>query len=605
MRKEHRLSPSRLAIVSLGLVLYVFVLYAQALGFGFTLFDDHRVLLDQGHLFGEGPVSQRISAILFEAFPREEPLLVRDLTWLLDSVVFGFGNPFGYHLSNLIFHAGATVALFVFLHGFTRQWITALATAVVFAGLAVAVEPVAWIMGRKDILAGLFLFLMLACELRLHRADDPRGRLGWYLAGFLCVVLACLSKASALVFPGVLLLLKWCLLRVEPRNGEAQRRPLQGLLRPVLEVLPHLLIAALVYRWYRGVISEYGVLTNATAFEFPELWNVLFFVDPLVWLRYVGMVLVPGELSAQYLWDGLAAADQWPLRILALAVTLAAVVLAVTLVRKRPRAAFLFLSFSVLLLPYANLLFFGWWNANRYVYAAAPFLLATILLFAWPARRGRSGQTVAAAVVVMAVWNVVAGQRFLPAWRDGESLWRHEIGLSQATLRTHNNLISAYVSMALRAPPDERTAIAERGKAAAQRTLHRYAGENDEPVDPSTYGLVLTYYGLGLLQSLAGDDPQAQLRSFLQAHAIAPEHVGVNDALGGVYLQIALEAAPGEDRVRAARRALAHYGQALSGNAETARSRRSALRQRFRNAFPSLAERELTEHLGPMAVEGN
>ncbi|MDX1571993.1 MAG: hypothetical protein R3200_16035, partial [Xanthomonadales bacterium] len=433
-----------------------------------------------------------------------------------------------------------------------------------------------------------------------HQAEHRGQRVGWYLAGWACLVLACFSKVSALVFPGVLLLLKWTLWRVEPPAEALRESPFRRLLRPIIEVIPHLLVAVLFYRWYRGVITDYGVLTSATAFEGRELLQVLFLVDPLVWLRYVAMVLTPGELSAQYLWDGMAAAEQWPQRILAVAVILAVVALAIALVRKRPRAGFLFLSFSVLLLPYSNVIFLGWWNANRYVYGAAPFLVATILLFAWPYARSRAGQAVAAAVAVIAAWNLIAQQQFLPAWRDGESLWRHEVELSQATLRTHNNLISSYVSMALRAPPEERGPLVERGKAAARRALERYRDTDDAEMDPGPTGLVLTYYALGLLQSLAGDDTDQQLETFRQAYDINPAHAGVNDALGALYLQMALDEGTGEERTELARQALFHFGRALSQDvSDAARERRVALRQRLERSFPGLRQQELIDHLGP------
>lgn len=528
---DERLQGRHLLLVALGLFLYVFVLYRHAPGFDFSLFDDHLILLNQPQLFGPGPFTERLAAIFLNDFPREEPLLVRDLSWLLDGRLFGFGNPYGYHFFNVIYHGATAIALFGFVLLVSGRAAPAIGTAVVFASLAVHVEPVAWIMGRKDLLAGLFLYLLLIAELRFQRAGHSRAKVLWYLAGLLFLVAACLSKISAVVYPGVLLLLK-CALELEDSSGGKR---LRWLGRALVQVVPHFVLAALIYGWYRGVLADYGVLERASTFSLQQKLEILALVDPLVLLRYLDLILMPDSLSIQYTWAGIEADLGWAHRLIAIVVLVALIGVTGYLIFRRPRIAFFVLGFLVLMLPYLNLVHFGWWYANRYIYAATGFLIAPVLLWAWPRDRRPKSLVTAAVIGVVLVWNLLAQHRYLPVWRDAESLFAYEAGLPQAILATRNNQASMYVSLALRSPPEQRSGVIERGLAVTEQILRDHAGS-------SAPELVLSYYAQGSLRVLADAEPAQQLESFQRAHAIDPRHVGVNTALGEVYFELADQA---------------------------------------------------------------
>ena len=128
------------------------------------------------------------------------------MTWALDSRIFGFGNPFGYHLGNVLLHGVVVALLFVFLLGTTRRYGFALATAVACLLLAVHTEPVAWIMGRKDILSALFMLLALCAQTQRLTAKRATAQSGWYAITLASFVVGLLSKISVLTFPLVLFL---------------------------------------------------------------------------------------------------------------------------------------------------------------------------------------------------------------------------------------------------------------------------------------------------------------------------------------------------------------------------------------------------------------
>ena len=107
-------------LIVLSLIAVSLGLYARAPQFGFVSFDDHRVLLAHPSLYDETSFVSGARAV-FSEFPREEPLLLRDLSWAADARVFGFANPFGYHLGNVVLNALVVALLFVLLRRWTQS----------------------------------------------------------------------------------------------------------------------------------------------------------------------------------------------------------------------------------------------------------------------------------------------------------------------------------------------------------------------------------------------------------------------------------------------------------------------------------------------------
>ena len=125
------------------------ILFDQTFQFDFTFFDDSKLIGGHSQLYSFGSVWDRINQILFLDYPREEPLIVRDLSWLLDSIVFGFKRPFGYHFGNVIYHAITVILAFLLFLRLTNFG-NAVLTMVMVLVLAAHIEPVAWMMGRKE-----------------------------------------------------------------------------------------------------------------------------------------------------------------------------------------------------------------------------------------------------------------------------------------------------------------------------------------------------------------------------------------------------------------------------------------------------------------------
>ena len=138
-------------------------------------------------------------------------------TWITfgaDYLLWGM-NPRGYHLTNLLLHAAAAVAVYLVALRLLRATMAggeqalrlgALAAALFFAIHPLRVESVAWVTERRDVLSGLWFALTVLAYLKAADATGARRR--WWLAGSVAAYgLAATSKAIVMTLPAVLVLL--------------------------------------------------------------------------------------------------------------------------------------------------------------------------------------------------------------------------------------------------------------------------------------------------------------------------------------------------------------------------------------------------------------
>jgi len=135
------------------------------------------------------------------------------ITWLshmFDYDLYGL-NACGHHLTNLIFHIGNALLLFILFHRMTAAPWRSGFLAALFALHPLRVESVAWVAERKDVLSAFFW--MLTIWAYLYYVKKPKSNR--YLFVVLCFLLALMSKPMAVTLPFVLLLLDfWPLKRL-------------------------------------------------------------------------------------------------------------------------------------------------------------------------------------------------------------------------------------------------------------------------------------------------------------------------------------------------------------------------------------------------------
>jgi tetratricopeptide (TPR) repeat protein len=210
-------------------------------------------------------------------------------------------NPMGYHVVNVLLHALAAILLWRVLA--RLQLPGAWLAAGIFALHPVAVESVAWVTERKNVLSAVFYF---AAALAYWRWDEPlltagkkpdgtiRNPLRWYFFAFALFLAAILSKTVTCSLPAALLLAIWW-----------KRGRIAG--RDVWPLLPFFAAGAGM-----GWVTSWLERTQVGA-QGPE-WAFSFFERCLIAGRalwfYAGKLFWPANLTFSYpRWQ--INADEW------------------------------------------------------------------------------------------------------------------------------------------------------------------------------------------------------------------------------------------------------------------------------------------------------
>lgn len=140
------------------------------------------------------------------ATPQYYPL-VHSMFWL-EYHLWGL-HPLGYHLVNVLLHAGAALLLWRVLERLQAPgaWLA----AAIFAVHPIEVESVAWITERKNVLSAVCYFAAALAYLHFVELADRRDRrCGWFYGGALVLFVgALLSKTVTASLPAALLLVTW------------------------------------------------------------------------------------------------------------------------------------------------------------------------------------------------------------------------------------------------------------------------------------------------------------------------------------------------------------------------------------------------------------
>lgn len=394
--------------------------YLDILNHQFVNYDDGLIILPRSATF-DSLTFKNIKNIVMEDFPREEPLIIRDLSYLVNGSIFGAENPQGYLLGNFLLHVLTCYLVFsLSLLLFPKSYWQAILTAVLFAIHPVHVESVAWISARKDLLYSFFLLAGLLSYSQFIKTSRP-----WQLAATLALyLLALFSKSSAIAFVPVALLYR---LLLAPKKKWGR-----------LEVAYYLILVAtsfLFLQWYSKVLTDYGVFVRQND---PSL----FMEDPGLWLTlniqvvtfYLGKLIYPATLSNIYDFPSPNTLGLNPPFLLLSLVTTTALLFALLktwrLADKRP--LFLLLWFFVVLGPYLNWAGVKIFVADRYFYLAAfapmsaiAYALTTTIAMI---KHHKAVGNLAVLLVCLVVSALIArGIKAVQVWSNSSSLWSNAL----------------------------------------------------------------------------------------------------------------------------------------------------------------------------------
>ncbi|MBI2821324.1 MAG: tetratricopeptide repeat protein [Acidobacteria bacterium] len=490
------------------------------------MFDDLPLIQDSPQIRSADQVAK--------IFGRQGYRPVRTLTYALNYWLFG-PHPFYFHLTNVLLHAANGVLVFLLLQTLFSPG-AALAGAALFICHPAQTAAVAYVSGRKDVLAAGFLVAGLLCFASFRNTRKRHALLG--AVGLFA--LALFSKEVAVIFPA--LLFAWDFL---DGHWERQDWGRTGLARRAGEVLRghrwfygSLLAAALIFLYYAQFVMYAS--RKATFWGGSALNNYL--TSLKLFSHYLRLALVPYPLIADYegvfpVAGGIGDAGAW----VGAAVMGGYLWLLVWTSRRQPRIAFGLLWFLVTLLPVIQLLPFHEIAADHYLYLPLVGIIIALLgLARWQRERvsARVLAWTAALVVVLFSVATVARNR---DWRDTISLWEATVRRVPGSARVQNNLGTAFHAA---------------GNVARALPHLKRATE----LDPSTAAY---WSNLGAAYHDRGDYESA-IRTLLRAAAIRPEDPFTQSNLGNAYKKLAMSRGDRNPDSPLWRDALAHLRRAVA-----------------------------------------
>lgn len=487
----------------LAVALTAVLAYAATLTYDFV-WDDIILIHNRLHMYTVANLPRLFLSDFFSDGATGESSFFRPfiaLSFFLDLKLWGL-TPAGFHLTNVLAHALVSLGVLRLAARVTGSAVGALSAGLLFAIHPVHSESVAFISGRTDVFATLFVLVAVLAHVN---ARQTAAR-GWRALSILAYVLALLSKEVAVVLP-VLLLLYDVAIRGEPTRRAEWRR------------------AALRYAPYALVLIAYVGLRRAAlaAGREPTLpWadsvtRVLTTVKMAAWYAWPGLLPYPTILDYDVPLDHVPPRAVWWVVFVALAVLM---ILTIGLLRRAPAAGFGAAWFWIALgpmvggslLPVQRPLM-----ADRFLYLPAvglALLVGAIIARHAPSDLSQIRLRPGAAVCVVVV---TATYAVLTLWRNED--WHDPLRLARRVVETSPEAPLPRLNLAL-------TQISQGEIRAARANLEIAARRAPD------HPLVLV--ALGFTETFLGDR-EPGLRHPQRAYELAPDTPGVLNLLAEVY----------------------------------------------------------------------
>ncbi len=497
---------SRIVVCLVAILVISSAVYIHTTGYGFLHWDDMTHIVRDEYAHGLSPHNM---TGVFQPLETTDYQPVRYIYHQILYSVFGLERPGVYHLGNIILKAILAALGFLVLRQILLTFwqkddlLLPFFGALFFSLHPLTVEPTAWCIGVKELLAGLF-YLGALYFFVLFLQDNRRRML--VLTG-VCLLLSLLSKASAVSFPFVAGVLMYY------HRSKLDRKMVAWTLGPML------ILAVAVAGLNLAAYAESRVIGDiSTQDRIANVGTIMQSSVPV----YVRNLILPIFTSPVY--------DQYrswritdPRFLVSCLFCLALVGVLVRLLWQRRKVG-IFVGFFVL----SSLPAFAFQThiltADRYIFLptfSAMALLALLLFEFGKTVRGRWIATIVA--VLLCVFYAKTTVSYSQCFRSDKALFERAMKIA-----SHNPTAFSNYASTLRSEGNSREAVRPFQRAAE--------------LDPDHFN---SRSALGKIFAEFGDFPAAA-RYFQEAYEIRPESAEINWRLGRMRNELGeLEAALG------------------------------------------------------------
>lgn len=344
-------------------------------------------------------------------------------------------EPWGYHLTNNLFHTFNTILVFMLVSQLLKQYgisedrrhkatiIVGSATSLLFGIHPLHVESVAWISERKDVLSAFFYLSSVLAYLKYVSAINSKKRI-FYTVSLISFILAIMSKPMAVSLPIVLLILDFY-----PLGRLTARKGFRSIMSILIEKIPFFLfsfLSSLATMWVHYSKSGLWRLD-----QIPFTDRV--FVAIRAYIFYMVKMVLPVNLSPLYPLP--AKVDFFRIDHFGSVLFLTLIVfLSIWFLNKNKLFFAILLYYVVALFPVIGIVQVGVQEAaDRYTYlpSIGPFLLVGLGVWYCFERYSKKHTQIAMITALIFIFALLINRsvKQISIWHDSITLWSYEISL--------------------------------------------------------------------------------------------------------------------------------------------------------------------------------
>jgi len=203
---------------------------------------------------------------------------IQSLTLMLDYSIWHL-NPFGYHLTNTLLHIFNSLLVYLLAFILFKDRRASILASLIFLTHPVQVEAVAYISGRADLLAMMFVILSFISYIKYRRKES--GFRPYLILSLLFYTIALLSKEAAFILPVILLFY------------EDKKAGMKGALRP----LSFFIMIMAVYASLRFTVLSFKKIPVFENGFYGLYLSILTAFKAL--FDYVGLLIFPVDLHME------------------------------------------------------------------------------------------------------------------------------------------------------------------------------------------------------------------------------------------------------------------------------------------------------------------
>lgn len=453
--------------------------------------------------------------------------------YLFSYLMFGL-NPWGFHLVNIVLHAGASVMVYLviarLLGGPLSFTSPAFLSAILFAVHPIHTEVVAWVACLPEL--AFSLLYLLSFYLYIKSTEGTEFRKGIFVLSLISFFFSALFKEPALTLPIILLAFDYL-----------KKKELSSI--NVRRYIPYVVII-IVY-----LLARFHALGDfAPRHRHAELNGYEYFINAFpLFAGYLAKLVLPTNLNVHHVLH--------PVSSLLDAKALIALVVSITFLffwyLSFKKKSVSFLAFSIIILPLLPVLYIPALGENsfaeRYLYLpSVGFVMLLAMLFMRVMKGSKKGTTIVLTSVLVLTCLYSAGTMIRnTVWKNDIRLWSDSVQKEPDGATPHNSLGVAYYRKGLYDEAISQHLIArdlDPGRSGTYNYLgiaYLAKGMNKEAItyfrkslqaDPN---MLDAHNNLGIAYGSTGQWAKA-IEHFKAAVALAPGFSDLHHNLGVTYL---------------------------------------------------------------------